>query len=386
MEIKTFEKLSKDHIKELKKGVIEVTGKAMNRTALGVIDAIFTLYPHITFSELKNMLPDTINTSGPYAPQSIFKPYTSRNYGVIHSLDEMKKLFEEANLIDKDGKEINYNRFFFFQENEIFKTSDGVNVIVVDKWENSDIETKTSDLQNLINHVEQYGIRVTQVEKAIAFNKGKYNLDIINPTLFQAILNPVIEPPVPQEPKKKHPWWILILLLILIAGIVLFVFNGKEKEEAASQEQIVLPDDIEEETNLSPLEEIKNQIVAGENTEGKSVNFHEILFEKDSDVLLPESEVYLKEVLQVMKDLPALKLLIIGHTSSEGEENYNLILSTNRALAVSGYLQKQGIPSDRLSTDGKGATIPMAPNETEEGRKLNRRIEFVITDDGIENN
>jgi outer membrane protein OmpA-like peptidoglycan-associated protein len=87
-----------------------------------------------------------------------------------------------------------------------------------------------------------------------------------------------------------------------------------------------------------------------------------------------------------MIDLPALKLKIHGHTSSEGDDNYNLKLSTKRAIAVSSYLQNKGISVNRLSTDGKGSTAPMASNETEDGRKLNRRIEFIITDDGNENN
>ena len=75
---KTFESLTPSQISDLKKGVIEVTGKAMNRTALGVVDAIFTLYPSITFEELKTMLPDSINPAAPKNYKSLFKPYTER--------------------------------------------------------------------------------------------------------------------------------------------------------------------------------------------------------------------------------------------------------------------------------------------------------------------
>ncbi len=378
MTMKTFEKLTDAQRKELKKGVIEVTGKAMNRTALGVVDAIFTLYPNITFSELKEMLPDTINPSAPKNFKSLFRPHSDRMYGVVQP-GSIRKECEEH------GLEINSSHFI--KEDETFKTSDGVEVLVSKVWETADTQTKENDLQNLINHVEQYGIRVTKVEKNIAFNKGGYSLDVINPALLQVVQNPLIEISLPQEPKKTFPWWILILLLLLVAGILFFATNGKEKEETVSQEQTVLPiDEPEEESNISPLDEIKNQIAAGENTEGKSVSFHEILFEKDSDVLLSESELYLNEVYQVMTDIPDLKVLIIGHTSSEGDDNYNLKLSTKRALSVSAHLQNKGINADRLSTEGKGATSPVSSNETEVGRKLNRRIEFVITDDGIDNN
>ncbi len=368
MKITTLEKLTEAQRKELKIGVIEVTGKAMNRTALGVVDAIFTLYPDITFSELKEMLPDSINPSAPKNYKSLFKPYTDRLYGVVQP-GSIRKECEEQGL--------DINASHFIKEDETFKTSDGIEVLVSKTWESSDTETGENDLQNLIDHVVQYGIRVTKVEKKVSFNKGEYHLEVINPSLLQTIQNP---------PKKKFPWWIIILLLLLAAGILFFLTNGKEKEETVSQEETVLPVEVEDANSLSSLDEIKNQIAAGENTEGQSVNFHEILFEKDSDVLLSESEIYLNEVFKVLNDIPAVKLLIIGHTSSEGDENYNLTLSNNRALSVSTFLKNKGISSNRLKTEGKGSSSPIATNDTEENRKLNRRIEFVITDDGIENN
>lgn len=377
MKIKTFEKLTEAQRKELKKGVVEVTGKAMNRTALGVVDAIFTLYPKLTFSELKEMLPDTINPSAPKNYKSLFKPYSDRLYGVVQP-GSIRKECEEQGL--------NIDASHFIKQDETFKTADGIEVLVSKTWETSDTETHENDLQNLIDHVAQYGILVTKVEKKVDFNKGEYHLEVLNPILLQSIQNPPVEEFIQQEPKKKFPWWILILLLLLIAGLLFFVTNDKEKEETVSQEQIDIPADIEKGNNLSSLDEIKNKIVAGENTEGKSVSFHEILFEKDSDVLLSESEVYLNEVFQVMTDIPALKLLIVGHTSSEGDDDYNFKLSTKRALSVSAHLQNKGINADRLSTEGKGATSPVSSNETEEGKKINRRIEFVITDDGIVNN
>jgi outer membrane protein OmpA-like peptidoglycan-associated protein len=368
--MKTLEKLSEAQKKELRNGVIEVTGKAMNRTALGVVDAIFTLYPNITFSELKAMLPDTINPSAPKNYKSLFKPYTERLYGVIQP-GSIRKECEDQGL--------DLNASHFIKEDEIFRTSDGIEVLVSKSWESADTETGENDLQNLIDHVAQYGVRVTKVEKKLAFNKGEYHLEVINSVILQTIQN---------SARKKISWWILILILILllVAGIIFFLASDKKKDEVIMQEQTVLSVLPEEAENLTPLEEIKSQIVAGENTEGKSVSFHEILFAKDSDVLLSDSELYLNEVFQVMTDIPALKVLIVGHTSSEGDDAYNLKLSTKRALAISVYLQNQGINIDRLSTEGKGASLPIASNDTEDGRNLNRRIEFVIIDDGIVNN
>ena len=83
--MKLLTKLNTAQKQELKKGVIEVYGKHMNRTALGTVDAILKLYPLITFDELKEMLPDTINPAAPKNYKSLFKPYTDRLYGVIQS-------------------------------------------------------------------------------------------------------------------------------------------------------------------------------------------------------------------------------------------------------------------------------------------------------------
>lgn len=69
--------------------------------------------------------------------------------------------------------------------------------MVSKSWESTDTSTSENDLQNLINHVSQYGVVVTKVEKKEAFNKGEYNLEIINPILFKRLTNP-------EEKKNFH--------------------------------------------------------------------------------------------------------------------------------------------------------------------------------------
>ncbi len=200
--IKVFTKLTDSQKKELKSGVIEVSGKAMNRTALGVVDAIFTLYPKISFNELKEMLPDKINPSAPKNFKSIFKPFTNKNYGVFQPLSIKTE-------IEKNGYDINSTHFT--KEEEMFTTSDGTKIIVSKLWESNDTETGENDLQNLIYHVSNYGIRVIQVKKKENFNKGEYNLKIINKTLFDEL----------QTVKKKWSYlWLLILVIIIIISII----------------------------------------------------------------------------------------------------------------------------------------------------------------------
>lgn len=262
--IKTLNKLSPNQISELKKGVIEVTGRAMNRTALGVVDAIFTLYPSITFEELKTMLPDSINPAAPKNYKSLFKPYTERLYGVVQSAD-IRRECEAAGLDIADSH--------FTEPNEIFCTSDGVEVLVSKSWESADTETGENDLQNLINHISQYGILVTKVEKKEAFNKGTYDIKVINPKMLGIIQNP---------PKKKNYWLLLLILIIVLAGVLYFVF-GNKKETTAKPE---IKELTIKETKQSPITEIITDIKSGINTEGKSLNFHEILFEHNSDKLI----------------------------------------------------------------------------------------------------
>lgn len=359
--MKVLTQLTDSQKRDLKKGVIEVTGKAMNRTALGVVDAIFTLYPKITFEDLKKMLPDSINTSAPKNYKSIFKPYTERLYGVVQS-GSIRQECEQAGL--------DIGASHFIEPNEIFRTSDGVEVLVSKSWESSDTETGENNLQNLIDHIAQYGILVTKVEKKEAFNKGSYDIKVINPTLLGIIQNP---------PKKKNYWLLLLLLFLVLAGILYFVFGGNK--EAVTKPEI--KELTIKETKQSPIAEIITDIKSGINTEGTSLNFHEILFEYNSDKIVEDSNTYLNEILKAMQDISALSIQIIGHTSSEGRDSYNETLSLKRAQAVKNYLTKNGINAKRLSVIGKGSKNPIANNNTEEGKKLNRRIEVIILDDGI---
>ena len=206
--MKLLDKLTSKERLELKSGVIEVYGKHMNRTALGVVDAIFKLYPSITFDELKQLLPDSINPSAPKNFKSLFKPYTEKPYGVIQS-GAIRSEYE------KEGLDLNASHFI--SAGETFQTIDGVEVLVSKAWESNDTETGEHDLQNLINHVAQYGIKVVSFEaKDQQFTKGGYFLKIIQPVLLKKLTTPK---------SNKFPWWMIVLLAV-VAGAV-FYFSKK---------------------------------------------------------------------------------------------------------------------------------------------------------------
>ena len=104
--------------------------------------------------------------------------------------------------------------------------------------------------------------------------------------------------------------------------------------------------------------------------------FRNINFDFDKANIKPESIPILDEVVDYLKANPNVKMEIQGHTDNKGTAAYNLKLSDRRAAAVKTYLVSKGIDADRLTTKGYGLTKPVAPNNTEEGRARNRRVEF----------
>lgn len=106
-----------------------------------------------------------------------------------------------------------------------------------------------------------------------------------------------------------------------------------------------------------------------------------VKFAKNSDKLLPESEPVLTSVMEVLKAHAEItKLEVRGHTDSRGGAGNNLTLSKRRAASVMQWLIAHGIAPTRLGSAGFGQTRPIDSNETEDGRRNNRRVEFRITE------
>lgn len=104
-----------------------------------------------------------------------------------------------------------------------------------------------------------------------------------------------------------------------------------------------------------------------------------IQFELDSADITLVSYATLDAIAQLLASHPRLKLLILAHTCNLGTPAYNMDLSKRRAKSVKTYLVIKGIPPPSIRYIGKGLTEPIADNKTDEGRALNRRVEFRIT-------
>jgi outer membrane protein OmpA-like peptidoglycan-associated protein len=113
--------------------------------------------------------------------------------------------------------------------------------------------------------------------------------------------------------------------------------------------------------------------------EGLVVTFDSgLLFDVNSDVLRTPSRQNLDNLSQNLSSFGDSKLLLVGHTDSQGADAYNLDLSRRRATSVARYLEAHGVSGARVETTGRGETEPIATNDTDAGRQENRRVEIAV--------
>ena len=113
--------------------------------------------------------------------------------------------------------------------------------------------------------------------------------------------------------------------------------------------------------------------------EGIKITFDSgLMFDVDKAALRPTSEQNLTKLAVILNKYPDTNILLEGHTDATGSDEYNLNLSKLRAQSVSNYLSGQQVNVSRFSIMGYGEGQPIATNDTEDGRQLNRRVEVAI--------
>ncbi|MBI5219430.1 MAG: OmpA family protein [Bacteroidia bacterium] len=134
--------------------------------------------------------------------------------------------------------------------------------------------------------------------------------------------------------------------------------------------------ELKENIQMISLEEMKKMKMA--------VRINNIFFDYAKAILRPESNAELDRLKTVLEKIgktdPNYKIEISGHTDDQGSDQINQPLSENRAKAVTEYLVLQGIDAKHIKSAGYGKKKPVAPNKTEAGRQLNRRVEFMFVD------
>ncbi len=113
---------------------------------------------------------------------------------------------------------------------------------------------------------------------------------------------------------------------------------------------------------------------------GNTITLKHVLFERASNKFLKGSEDELNLLVRMMTENPEVKIFLAGHTDNTGNEKSNIKLSQDRVDAVKQYLVDHGINASRISGKGFGGTKPIASNESEETRRMNRRVEFSIVE------
>ncbi len=130
--------------------------------------------------------------------------------------------------------------------------------------------------------------------------------------------------------------------------------------------------------STSKFQTIRKDIELKPIEKGAKIVLNNIFFDTGKATLSPQSRVELEKAIDLLKVNPTMKIEVGGHTDNVGDDAFNMKLSHDRAKSVREYLVSAGIAGDRIQAKGYGESNPIATNETDDGRKSNRRTEFII--------
>ena len=156
-----------------------------------------------------------------------------------------------------------------------------------------------------------------------------------------------------------------------------------QQDQALAERQAKLEQQRREvERNRAVIEELKrSNIEAWESARGITVNLPNVLFEFDSARLIPGGRAKVSQMASILnRQAAGRRISVEGHASREraDQEAYNQRLSERRAQSVADELVDDGLSRDRITSAGFGTRFPLSSNETEEGRRKNRRVEVII--------
>jgi outer membrane protein OmpA-like peptidoglycan-associated protein len=155
----------------------------------------------------------------------------------------------------------------------------------------------------------------------------------------------------------------------------------RQKLEAQRQTQEAIQQ--KEQMRARLLAQLNQVLQTRDTARGLIVSMPDVLFDFNKYTLKPEARERLAKISGIVLAYPDLKLDIEGHTDSIGSDDYNQTLSEKRAESVRGYLLSSGVVPDHVTATGLGKSNPVADNSTNEGRKLNRRVDMVVSGDVI---
>jgi OOP family OmpA-OmpF porin len=174
--------------------------------------------------------------------------------------------------------------------------------------------------------------------------------------------------------KDAKPSYYVVFVTAYKDGIIPERLQGRiAKGQALAQLVVVTADVMEKKMAFVNAADMKQAL----HDSGK-VAVYGLYFDTDKDTVKAESQPTLAEIAKLLNSDPGLRLHVVGHTDNQGKPDYNLDLSRRRAASVVAELTaKYGVPASRLDSFGCGLYAPVASNEAEEGRGMNRRVELV---------
>jgi outer membrane protein OmpA-like peptidoglycan-associated protein len=155
--------------------------------------------------------------------------------------------------------------------------------------------------------------------------------------------------------------------------------NEAEKQRLAAQEAIRQ----KEEMRARLLKQLNQVLETRDTARGLIVSMPDVLFDFNKYTLKPEARERLARISGIVLAYPDLHLEVDGYTDSIGSDAYNQELSEKRSNAVRDYLVNSNVPGTNVSAQGMGKSNPIASNDTAAGRKMNRRVEMIVSGDVI---
>lgn len=281
-------------------------------------------------------------------------------YSTTRLDDTWLKWSEPKNLgasINSSGREVYYHPFY----DQLYFTStfnsDGygdirnIPIPILQK----PISKDTNQLQNnVLAPNEKLGIKIFGRITSQSNGQG-----IASTIIFQ---NPLEKSSIVSRADGKYEWNLKPGLLYTVYIEALGYMGQFEKIDLSNQS----PSQVEINFKLQPV------------AVGVSINLKSVLFKQSSPELLPESNDELDMVVNFLKTNPTVEIELAGHTDITGSAKLNLKLSRDRVVRVKNYLMERGVDGKRITGVGYGGSMPIASNKTEDGKRLNRRVEFRI--------
>ena len=312
---------------------VRVYAKSQKWAALGVIDAYMKMYPHATLEDLNKAFPrSTFVDSDPNQP-------------LLVTMEEKAKIAASTKTTFDDEQLEEWKTTHYY-----LTMNDGTDIaFTVPMW------TKEM-FEKMLSQAKLYDIEFAKYEAAEkGFGKrGEYSLEYLNGYV----------PPVPAKKSNKWLWICLAALVVIAILVILLLMKGCQKPaepQIVEVEKVVVVHDT---LYVQQIEEIEKNFNAAEFVKGKAD-------------LSESAKFVLHDLAKIMQKNPEIRLRLEGHTSAEGDAEFNQKLSEARAQAAVTFLvEHEGIDASRLEAVGKGSTE--LKNTADPMASENRRTEFIV--------